>query len=647
MIAAWMLYCIGIGLALIVAGYAAERALYLAGRPTRWAWSVALLGTLLLPVAALLRPQAFGSITVPLAAPAPPTPTDATPVQTDEAVAPAPVSAHGLTWTDLDGALRWGWALSSVALLLTFGVAAARLATLRRRWRPAVVHGRSVLVADDVGPAVAGLWPPRVVIPGWALDLTESQQRLMLAHEEEHVRARDPWLLAWGTAALVLAPWNPALWWLLRRLRLAVEMDCDARVLGRGHGTHDYGGLLLQVGQHRTRLPLAAAALGEPQSFLERRIRRMAARLPRWRWLGAATSLVVAAAAIVAACGAPRPVGPERAVGADSVGTPVATDAYSPNADYLRRLARQYHPDVFTHPLPGPAAEFVLDERLGIRMIRHAAIALVFDERDRVVGHAAGVREAQDDGCFEVVDRLVPQFRARRSSSSGCANAVDDGSVVVYWKSLRRPDQAAVAQPTLDGGTLPLDAARAIAIAVRNLCGYTGALRDSTCFVRDYQRTGDVHLVVLDRRPPAGNDRLRVELGGTSDNLWLKAGPFAPAAVAAVVSPNHDAESASTYPYVLPKVPDLEAMARRYHPELFARPQKPNSAIALVFDSQRRLLGHAAGIREADDDGCDAVVTRLVPAFAGTRFAAAGCVDLASSGGPIVYWRTQRIAGSH
>ena len=30
---------------------------------------------------------------------------------------------------------------------------------------------------------------------------------------------------------LILAPWNVALWWQLRRLRLAVEMDCDRRVV--------------------------------------------------------------------------------------------------------------------------------------------------------------------------------------------------------------------------------------------------------------------------------------------------------------------------------------------------------------------------------------------------------------------------------
>jgi hypothetical protein len=106
MIAAWMLYGIGIGLALVVAGYAAERALYLLGRPTRWAWTAALLGTLLLPVVAMLQPAAFGSITVPVAAPAPVAPAEAVPVPIQGAAGSA--RASSLTWTDLDNVLRWG-----------------------------------------------------------------------------------------------------------------------------------------------------------------------------------------------------------------------------------------------------------------------------------------------------------------------------------------------------------------------------------------------------------------------------------------------------------------------------------------------------------------------------------------------------------
>jgi len=430
MIAAWMLYCIGIGLALTLAAYAAERALYLAGRPTRWAWSGALIGTLFLPIAATVRPQAFRVIPVPLAEPTR-APAAAAAAALPQGTAPStPVSGRALRLSDFDGVLRWGWGLSSVAALLVLAAAAARLVALRRRWRTALVDGRSVLLADDVGPAVAGLWPPRVVIPAWALNLTQTQRRLMLAHEDEHVRARDPWLLAAGTAALVLAPWNLALWWLSQRLRLAVEMDCDARVLAREGDAPAYGELLLRVGQRRARLPLGAPALSEPASFLGRRIRRMVTALPRWRWAGATAASMLAAAAILAACEAPRPVGPTAESEQSAVmelergatqhrapTTPPYWPAYWPVN--LRRLAHQYYPEVFARPLPG------------------AAIAFVFDAQDSVIGHATGVREAGDGDCLAVVDRLVPAFHTSSWSLGGCADFANR-AVVVSWKVLKQ-----------------------------------------------------------------------------------------------------------------------------------------------------------------------------------------------------------------
>src|SRR5947208_1934617 len=121
--------------------------------------------------------------------------------------------------------------------------------------------------------------------------------------------------------------------------------------LGALAATPAYGELLLRVGQRRARLPLGAPALGEPVSFLGRRIRRMVTALPRWRWAGATAAGIVAAAAIIAACEAPRPVGPQASSDRSAV---VETERgpYSPGASYLRVLAHEYHPEVFAHPLP-------------------------------------------------------------------------------------------------------------------------------------------------------------------------------------------------------------------------------------------------------------------------------------------------------
>ena len=72
---------------------------------------------------------------------------------------------------------------------------------------------------------------------------------------------------------------------------------------------------------------------------------------------------------------------------------------------------------------------------------------------------------------------------------------------------------------TADGGPLPLDSARAVAIAQRNVCGRPSAVRDTTCVVRGYEHTGRSYLVILDRRPPAGNDRVAVRLNRTGTDV--------------------------------------------------------------------------------------------------------------------------------
>jgi len=461
MIAAWMLYCVAIAILFAVVGEALERALHLAGRPTRWAWVVALAGSYLVPAAAWLRPSAFGALPVPLAHPAvaglQPTAGPSDP-QPEGATLPAPTRSFSLG--DLDAPLTWAWGLSSAALLLSLGVAALRLAARRRVWRRATVDGRAVLVSDDVGPAVAGLWRPRIVLPEWALRLTDAERRLMLAHEDEHVRARDPWLLAAAAALVLLAPWNLMVWWQLRRLLLAVEMDCDARVLAHDGDAPAYGELLLRVVQRRARLPLGAPALGEPVSFLGRRIRRMATELPHWRWAGATAAGIVAAAAIIAACEAPRPVATEasepldsaraiedraaveRALVNDRVSVSVSGNNHDvqldaaqlparsmasaggyfvPDGRYLKVLAHEYHPEMFGGH-PGP----------------NSAIALVFESEGRLLGHASGIRQATDHDVDAVVTRLLPAFAGNRPTSLGSMDLGPLGGPIVYWKVLNR-----------------------------------------------------------------------------------------------------------------------------------------------------------------------------------------------------------------
>src|SRR5271166_3286049 len=111
--------------------------------------------------------------------------------------------------------------------------------------------------------------------PGWLARLPVRQGRLAIAHERAHLDGRDPWMLAAAFGLLCALPWNPALWWMLRRLRGAIEIDCDARVLRSGCDLAEYGETLVAVGQHQSGRSWAMAAMVPSTSFLERRIQIM------------------------------------------------------------------------------------------------------------------------------------------------------------------------------------------------------------------------------------------------------------------------------------------------------------------------------------------------------------------------------------
>jgi hypothetical protein len=149
----------------------------------------------------------------------------------------------------LDKILRSIWIATSAGLLLFYGLSWTRLRNAQRCWRRETLNGQEVWVTSNPGPAVFGYITPRVLMPQWAFDAPATSRALILSHELEHIAARDPWLLLLALAIVAAAPWSPPLWWQLRRLRFAIEVDCDARVLSRGADVGTYGEVLLAVGQ--------------------------------------------------------------------------------------------------------------------------------------------------------------------------------------------------------------------------------------------------------------------------------------------------------------------------------------------------------------------------------------------------------------
>lgn len=157
----------------------------------------------------------------------------------------------------------WWPAALAVAWLAGALLCAVRLVWLQRRFMqnlaPAGANWQS---PSGSGPALVGLWRPRLALP---LDFEQrfdaQQQRLVLAHEDVHRQRHDNHWNALAAALCVLHWFNPLAWLALRRMRADQELACDARVIAEHPGSEAAYGralLLAQGSQFATGLPWAS-----------------------------------------------------------------------------------------------------------------------------------------------------------------------------------------------------------------------------------------------------------------------------------------------------------------------------------------------------------------------------------------------------
>ncbi|HEX6694321.1 MAG TPA: M56 family metallopeptidase [Longimicrobiales bacterium] len=285
----WVLYCTAVSGVLALGAHALETGARAAGRSGRHAWLAALLASVLIPIVSYFRP-------VVLPAPAPAAVQDfaVTVISPGDAgrALPSALPFH-------PGLLLWCAATLTVLLFVAYGY--ARLTRARRTWISSSVDGVPVLLSDDTGPAALGVMRSAIVLPRWVLALESRARSLMLLHEREHLRAWDPRVTLAAVLLAALMPWNVFMWLMVRRLRLAIELDCDARVLAQNPDPVRYGAVLLEVGRRRSGGGFALSTLVEPRSQLERRIRRMAewpgqTRTPRALGLVALAALLTGGA---------------------------------------------------------------------------------------------------------------------------------------------------------------------------------------------------------------------------------------------------------------------------------------------------------------------------------------------------------------
>jgi bla regulator protein BlaR1 len=364
----WMLYVVVITLLLSGAALAAEHAARLRRARSRWIWAVTIVSSLVIPTLI-----ASVSIQVPNLQ----TPTGSRKVTAlreltwVQVVPPTWVHEHtvNIVATHRENrVLQRTWIAVSATLLAALVLNGLYLVWRRRRWRAGIVAGVSVYIASNVGPAVVGLLRPRIVVPQWLTDASASRQAMVIAHEQSHLRAHDPQLLTVALFLLVLMPWNLPLWWQLHRLRYAIEVDCDTRVLEGGLDTGQYGKTLIDVSQRPSGYIASVAAMTESRSFLEERIKIMVSSPARWGTVAAVIFGGVALAlAAIAAQVTPPNFGSADTEQQPVVLTPAELDQYVGfylrGANWVFRITRD-GARLLLH-IPGyDPVEFVADSRM-------------------------------------------------------------------------------------------------------------------------------------------------------------------------------------------------------------------------------------------------------------------------------------------
>lgn len=175
----------------------------------------------------------------------------------------------------LVAAFRSAQKLLSHASRVTESDVLNRLQALGRRWSlrvvPLLVHAEQVVV-----PKIVGLLRPTILLPtGLLTGLSPQELDLILAHELAHLRRHDLAIQLLQRIAEAVLFFNPALWYLSRRISSLREYCCDeltCRSLADDHGEprQQYALALLRIAELAyARLPASRKTAGNWQTDLD------------------------------------------------------------------------------------------------------------------------------------------------------------------------------------------------------------------------------------------------------------------------------------------------------------------------------------------------------------------------------------------
>ncbi|WP_262692294.1 M56 family metallopeptidase [Kordiimonas aestuarii] len=187
-----------------------------------------------------------------------------------------------------DGWLMVLWLAGTCASLGALAYGQRRF--MRRHGLRARTNTLRVSRHADVGPAVLGFMTPRIVVPTDFRDAyNRLERRLILAHEQAHIRAGDMQTNALAIAIRSLNWFNPLAYIAYGLFRADQEMACDERVMRRfGQHRRLYAETLLKSQLMGERAPLGCSWFGDTRHPLKDRVAKLARRelSPARRMLG-------------------------------------------------------------------------------------------------------------------------------------------------------------------------------------------------------------------------------------------------------------------------------------------------------------------------------------------------------------------------
>ena len=119
---------------------------------------------------------------------------------------------------------------------------------LRRKPKLTISH-------QGFGPAVMGVFQPRVILPSSLLESPIEEIEPIVAHEVLHLKRRDTWFGMLQMIVAIMWWFHPAVWWALRRSNDAIERSVDDQLIRlASFSRKDYAASLLRVLDLRCRL---------------------------------------------------------------------------------------------------------------------------------------------------------------------------------------------------------------------------------------------------------------------------------------------------------------------------------------------------------------------------------------------------------